>query len=218
MQFEKGYIHHIFNQGNNRRKIFFRRDNYLFFLNKIQVYILPYADVLAWTLMPNHFHLMVLIRELELPVPVLGRSQGFTESETLTVAVGTAQATERKIRSFNDSIGIMLRSYTRAINKQEGASGSLFRETTKAECINCPKGIAPSFYSAGGVTIITEKDPQKEYPQVCFNYIHQNSVKAGMVKKAVDWEFSSARDYAGIRAGKLVNKVTAEKFVETKMV
>ncbi len=31
MQFEEGHIYHIYNQGNNRQKIFFERENYLFF-------------------------------------------------------------------------------------------------------------------------------------------------------------------------------------------
>lgn len=48
MQFETGHIYHIFNQGNNRQKIFFNRGNYLFFLEKIRVYILPHADIFAW--------------------------------------------------------------------------------------------------------------------------------------------------------------------------
>ena len=49
-------------------------------LKKIETYILPYTDILAWCLMPNHFHLMVLIREEELPI----ENEGFTQSEALT--------------------------------------------------------------------------------------------------------------------------------------
>jgi len=55
MIFEAGNLYHIYNQGNNRIPIFFSRENYLFFLKKIKQYVLPYADVLAWCLMPNHF-------------------------------------------------------------------------------------------------------------------------------------------------------------------
>ena len=58
MEFEVGHLYHIYNQGNNRRKVFFVRDNYLFFLNKMKHHLLPYADILAWCLMPNHFHIM----------------------------------------------------------------------------------------------------------------------------------------------------------------
>ena len=68
MHFEEGYIYHIYNQGNNKQRLFFNRDNYLFFLRKIKVHLLPYVDILAWCLMPNHFHLMVLVNSAELPV------------------------------------------------------------------------------------------------------------------------------------------------------
>ncbi|MEA3504629.1 MAG: hypothetical protein U9R32_05465 [Bacteroidota bacterium] len=66
MKIEKGYLYHVYNQGNNCRRIFFDNENYLFFLKKINIYISPYADVLAWCLMPNHFHLMVFVRDVEL--------------------------------------------------------------------------------------------------------------------------------------------------------
>ncbi len=200
MNFEKGYIYHIYNQGNNRRKIFFKRENYLFFLKKIKTYVTPYADIIAWCLMPNHFHLMVLVRELE--------SQGLTSSQALTA--------KQSKRTFNDSIGIMLRTYTRAINKQENFSGTLFRKETKAECVNCPAGLSPSFFIKDGITILNVKSPEQEYPRLCFDYIHQNPLKAGLVINAADWEFSSAMDYAGLRNGKLVNRVVAGKYVDLK--
>ncbi|MBN2892260.1 MAG: hypothetical protein JXL97_10355 [Bacteroidales bacterium] len=204
MQLEKGYIYHIYNQGNNHRKIFFKRENYLFFLKKVKTYFLPYCDIIAWALMPNHFHFMVLVKETELLVA--DNIQGFTPSEALNKK-------PTRLRTFNDSIGIMLRSYTRAINKQEGFSGSLFRAETKAECVNCPNGITPSFITKNGITELNINNPDKEYPQVLFNYIHQNPVKAKYVAEANDWEFSSAQDYANIRKGKLINKETAKEYV-----
>ncbi|MEA3318209.1 MAG: hypothetical protein U9R54_09650 [Bacteroidota bacterium] len=108
----------------------------------------------------------------------------------------------------------MLTSYTRAINKQNNFSGALFREAIKAECINCTNGITPSFISESGITVINIKEPENEYTQVCFNYIHQNPVKARLVKNAVDWKFSSAIDYAGLRNGELVNKYIAKEYVK----
>ncbi|MFA5647265.1 MAG: hypothetical protein WC951_03050 [Bacteroidales bacterium] len=65
MIFEKSHLYHVYNQGNNRQRIFFSRENYLFFLEKIKKHVLPYADVLAWCLMPNHFHLMAYVNEVE---------------------------------------------------------------------------------------------------------------------------------------------------------
>ena len=198
MFFEEGYIYHIYNQGNNRQKIFFRQENYFYFLQKIRKYILPYADILAWCLMPNHFHLMVFVNKTVLNIVLKDTGENIS-------------------RSFNDSIGIMLRSYTNAINKQQKRTGKLFREKTKAECINCPKGLTPSFITVNGTTYFTVEITERQYPQVCFNYIHQNPVKAGLVKYAEKWEFSSAKDYAGLRHGSLVNKDVAKKYVDIKL-
>jgi len=90
----------------------------------------------------------------------------------------------------------------RAINKQEKFTGALFREGTKAECLNRPNGITPSFQIRNGVTNINLTISEEEYLQVCFNYIHQNPVKANLVKKDPEWEFSSAKDYWGTRKWK----------------
>ena len=229
MQFEKGDIYHIYNQGNNRQKVFFNRENYLFFLRKMKNYILPYDDIITWCLMPNHFHFMVLVNETT--VAVTGRKPSASLKATPTVVASSCRGegivsvarsdtdgSELRMRTFNDSIGIMLRSYTNAINKKHNRSGKLFREATKAECITCFDGITPSFYNTNSGTQINIVDPVKQYPELCFHYIHQNPVKAGLVKKATDWEFSSACDYAGLRSGKLVNIDVAEQYIiDTKI-
>jgi len=196
MQFEDGHIYHIYNQGNNRQKIFFDRENYLYFLRKMRIYLLPYVDIFAWCLMPNHFHFMVLVNKI-----------------TVGVARSDADGGELKMRTLNDSIGIMLRFYTNAINKKYNRSGKLIREKTKAECLTCTDGITPSFYNTSSGTQINITDPEKQYPEMCFHYIHQNPVKAGLVQKATEWEFSSARDYAGFRNGKMVNKEVAQQYI-----
>jgi len=66
MYFTEGNIYHLFNQGNNLEKIFFNDENKKYFLTKIRKHILPYADILAWCLMPNHFHLMLYVNCISL--------------------------------------------------------------------------------------------------------------------------------------------------------
>jgi len=213
MIFEKGYLYHIYNQGNNRQNIFYNRENYLFFLKKIKIYILPYADILAWCLMPNHFHLMVSVKEEEI---TFRNTQ--SQDKSLFIHRMAKNRSEyshpmnTKSRIFNTSIAIMLRSFTRAINKQENWTGSLFRKETKAECINCFKGLKPSFIESG--ISLSDLLEEKQYPQICFDYIHNNPVKAGLAETSTGWEFSSARDYAGLRNGKLIQKKITEKFVD----
>jgi putative transposase len=208
MNFEINHLYHIYNQGNNRQRIFFKRENYLFFLKKSQTCFLPYSDILAWCLMPNHFHFLVYVKLLEVPIDRLG----FTQSEAETHNEAETHETQAP-RSLNDSIGVLLRSYKRAINKQENRSGSLFRNPTKAECVTKSDGITPSYFDTSKGTRIFTKPTEKEYPQVCWNYIHNNPVKARMVERPEDWEFSSFRDFCGLRNGKLINKNRANEFL-----
>ena len=100
----------------------------------------------------------------------------------------------------------MLASYTRAINKQQDWTGSLFRCETKAYCLTEVKGLSHNWISDMGITQFIIDNPDKEYPNVCFNYILKNPVKDGFVKRAEDWEFSSYLDFMGIRKGKLINR------------
>ncbi len=91
-------------------------------------------------------------------------------------------------------------------------SGSLFRKQTKADCITNPQEVSPSYYNLGFGTLIYIPDPDRDYPQICFNYIHQNPVKAGLVKNPEDWEYSSFRDLSGLRNGNLVCRQRVEEF------
>ena len=206
MFFECGNLYHVYNQGNNRQKIFFNRDNYLFFLKKLKRHVLPHADILAWCLMPNHFHLMVYVKQVFVPVHTDGVTE-FTDGVTPSHPVS-----KLKEISFNNNIGIMLRSYSRAINNQEHRVGALFREETKAECITTIDGITPSFYNTPWGTSAHVSNPEKEYPQICFDYIHYNPASAILGVRPEDWEFSSYRDYCGMRDGKLINRKKAEEF------
>jgi len=199
MHFEPGGLYHIFNQGNNRQVIFFKPENYLFFLRKFRDHIQPFGNILAWCLMPNHFHLMMEVEMIELP--------SLTHGVTAPHLPGSHPVSrEVKQTSLNSSIGTMLRSYTRAINIQESRSGALFREGTKAICLNEMQGLSSNWYTSFGITFLNIDIPEYQYLQVCFNYIHNNPVKAGLVENPEDWEFSSYADIKGIRNGSLVDR------------
>ncbi|MDP3912783.1 MAG: hypothetical protein Q8R96_03490 [Bacteroidota bacterium] len=223
MQFDSGHLYHIYNQGNNRRKIFVERENYLFFLRKIHKHVLPFADILAWCLMPNHFHLMVHVNQLEVELtPSATQSRARSSLEAIAETPSATQSRARskmesrtrnnEWMSFNKSIGIMLASYTRAINIQQNWSGSLFRSETKAVCLTEIDGMSPGWITNMGITEFTVNEPDIEYPNVCFNYILYNPVKDGLVKRPEDWEFSSYSDFIGVRKGNLINRNKIQEF------
>ena len=46
------------------------------------------------------------------------------------------------------------------------------------------------------------------------NYIHQNPMKAGLVKRMEDWEYSSFNDYCGNRSETMCNKELASQLLD----
>ncbi len=58
--FESSRFYHVFNRGNEKKNIFFERENYLFFLRRLKAGVeKSHVSVLAYCLMPNHFHLLL---------------------------------------------------------------------------------------------------------------------------------------------------------------
>lgn len=210
MDFIENNIYHVYNQGNNRQRIFFTYDNQVYFLDKIRKHILPYADILAWCLMYNHFHLMIYVNRLTPDKKDIVEKE--VELNELREIRNIGYQHCSKDHTLNYSIGIMLSSYSQSINKQLKRSGSLFRNNTKSECVTNCKGISPSFIDISGGTIIKNYLIEKEYPKACFDYIHHNPVKSGLVEKPEDWEFSSYRDVYGLRNGSLINRERIEEY------
>ncbi len=103
--------YHIYNRGNNRERIFFEPENYLFFLKKIKQYLVPVADVLVYCLMPTHYH-------------VVGR-----------VKVPPQTSEILKISEVSTAMMKLSVSYTKAINKRFQRVGVLFQGQFQAKPI-----------------------------------------------------------------------------------
>ncbi|MBU2526680.1 MAG: transposase [Bacteroidetes bacterium] len=56
---EEGHFYHIYNRGNNKENLFKNVDNYMYFLKLMQKHLFPYFNILAYVLLPNHFHLIL---------------------------------------------------------------------------------------------------------------------------------------------------------------
>src|SRR5687768_11378526 len=108
--FLSDHFYHIYNRGNNRQVVFFEGANYLYFLEGIRKYLLSSASIVAYCLMPTHYHLLVRVRDSGL------------NSEAYSAAVSRA----------------MMRlsvSYTKTINKRFDRVGSLFQGPFQAKLI-----------------------------------------------------------------------------------
>lgn len=176
MLFAPNNIYHVYNQGNNRQKIFNTRKDYLTFLTLYRRLFPNYCSTMAWSLMPNHFHFMIHTDE---------------RCGTLIKQGGIF------IDPVTNSIRKLLSGYARIFNNQYQQTGSVFRQKTKSKCLSAIEIKPDSEYLI------------QDYYVNCFHYIHQNPMVAKLVNKMEDWEFSSFRDYAGLRDGTLCLKELA---------
>ena len=177
MKFELGQIYHIYNQGNNNNKTFYTNENYLFFLRKMKKYLQPNCHILAYCLMDNHFHLLVTPTEFGI--------ENYNSNSSILKS------------NLSWGIANLLSSYTKAINVQEGRTGSLWRRDTKKK-------------------LVSSSSLLEDYAAWCFVYIHQNPVVAGMVDSAEQWMYSSFQDYLGMRNGTMCNQVLAQELLKIR--
>ena len=204
MHYEQNQIYHLFNQGNNKQPIFFERDNYLFFLRKMRKHLLPHATLLGYCLMPNHFHWLLIpttegltpSRSIQPNKRLKGKQCGSSNGRHFENAFHLEEYQQK----LSQQIGVLLSGYTKAVNKRYNRSGSLFRGKTKAK-----DGWINDFVTIQGKHSDFFFRPDNDYARICFKYIHNNPVEAGLSTTTIDWEFSSARDYAGVRNGSICN-------------
>jgi putative transposase len=95
----------------------------------------------------------------------------------------------KPIQELSYRIGILLSSYSQAINKQNKTTGSLFQQRTKAK-------ILCETYNGAIIS----------YFEQCFHYVHQNPLRAGLVKDIEEWPYSSYRFYLGLEEESICNK------------
>ncbi len=110
---EFGKYYHIFSRGIDRCNIFFEERNYVFFMKRYSFFVEPIADTYAFSLLRNHFHVMIRTRTVD-------EQLAWQSQKPRALQTG---------RTLNPSqqIGNLLNSYTKAINQAYGRTGSLFQ-------------------------------------------------------------------------------------------
>ena len=112
-EIEEGYFYHIYNRGNNSEMIFFSEENYAYFLKLLTKYIFPVADIYAYCLLNNHFHILVRIKEKN-------------EIEINKLKFSTVE--KPKEVSASRQFSHFLNAYSQAVNKKYARTGSLFEK------------------------------------------------------------------------------------------
>ncbi|HAB53236.1 MAG TPA: transposase [Ignavibacteriales bacterium] len=172
-----GLVYHVLNRGNGKQRVFHSDKDYEAFVSLMREAKERYSlKLLAYCLMPNHFHFLI-----------------FANEKTTQKTIKANQ--DRNV--FSEGIRIILSTYSQAINKQEKRVGSLFTQNTEAKLL----------------ANVLNRTNKMDYVFNCFQYIHQNPIRNGLVKKMEDWQYSSFVDYCGFRNGSLCNQKLAYELI-----
>jgi len=106
--FEPGQYYHIYNRAVSSDKLFYLPKNYHYFFKLLKEGPGKFFDIIAFCLLPNHFHFIIKTNE------------NFSKSPN----------------ALSEAFRIMAISYSQAINKQEGRKGSLFMKPLKRKKID----------------------------------------------------------------------------------
>jgi REP element-mobilizing transposase RayT len=154
----EGCYYHIYNRGNNGDNLFYQPRNYFYFLKQYDLYLSDYLETYAYCLLPNHFHLLVKVRDWD----DLPANKQYLQHGSKHLSTPETIISELFRRFFS--------AYARAIKTQEERTGSLFQKNFKR------KPVLSEAYFTNLVAYI-HRNPQKhgissdfkEYPYNSYN-------------------------------------------------
>jgi REP element-mobilizing transposase RayT len=104
-----GGTYHVYNRANGNEPMFCNPGNYEFFLKNYSKYTSQHWETHAWCLMPNHFHLIVTVKESPFEEDWRAGSQAFSN---------------------------FANGYTQSFNRQHQRKGSLFMRSFRRKNAN----------------------------------------------------------------------------------
>ncbi len=179
---EVGKVYHVYNRGNNGQDIYFDDENYSFFLKQFDKYLSSRVDVIAYCLMPNHFHFLIRIKIFD----------GVNDDEI-------SKAITKSFRDF-------LISYAKSINKKYKRTGALFQQKFKR------KEVDNDFYFSWLIQYIHLNPVKAGLCNECsgWRYSSYNAIVSGKptkiaVNEVLEW-FGDLNEFVRIHRERIVNE------------
>jgi len=160
--FEEGCFYHVYNRTVDKQPMFKSESNYQYFLKQYNKYMSPVADTYAYCLLPNHFHLLLRIKENDLMLTDLTSFQKLSNLSSLSIQDKSAQElVSHQFRKF-------FQSYAMAFNKEQNRLGTLFQTPFKR----------------------THVKEDSYFTQLIY-YIHSNPQHHNLIDDFRNWKWSS---------------------------
>ncbi|MCD4794360.1 MAG: transposase [Bacteroidales bacterium] len=172
---EADKFYHIYNHAVGNENLFRNDDNFNYFMLKYKEYCNPIVETYAYCLMPNHFHLLIsmkndtkLIRFYKNKYP---KFKDIAEKDPTDFE--NPQGLNNLISlQTSKHFGNFFNAYAKAFNKQQQRRGSLFEADFRR--------------------IEVSSD---EYLRKLAHYIHYNPIHHGFTNDIKNWKFSSYRAF-----------------------
>lgn len=166
-----GETYHIYNRANGSENLFREWENYRYFLAKLVERTAPALKILAYCLMPNHFHILIRVRTAPEIKYYIWDQLLKNGKRALPPGVPIKQwpsfVAQRQLAN-------MMVGYAKAYNKKYDRRGSLLQQNTKRKLI----------------------DSEAYLRKACL-YIHFNPVHHNFTPAPEYWPHSSYKAYLG---------------------
>ena len=160
---ESDCFYHMFSRGEADEIVFRCEENYFYFLRKLPVYTDPICSILAFSLMPNHFHFLIRVKSEE-ELKEAFTVNALSASNRISEKLPTFDLSKFVLQQFSN----FLNSYTKSFNKMHHRKGGLFMNRIRRAKVN----------------------KETDFSNFVF-YIHKNAVHHGLTERIGQWKFDS---------------------------
>ena len=130
-----GQYYHIYNRAIAGNLLFREERNYLYFISRIEKFLFEAADLLAYCLMPNHYHLIVKI--------INGRFSSAMQRMAVSYVLGYNKVYNQNGHLFQ---GVFQRKQVNDLNYLLHLSRYIHLNPVKAKLVNQPEDWEYSSY------------------------------------------------------------------------
>jgi len=176
--FLENHFYHIYNRGNNKETIFYNDENNKYFLNNFDYYLSKYLDLLAYCLLPNHFHFLVKVKDNDAIAHRHGIEKSFKGNFNDSIA--SSDAIDSLHQLITEQFRRFFLGYSQAINKQQNRTGSLFQKHFKRKLID-----------------------KENYLSRIIYYIHLNPIHHKITNNYKDYRWSSYKSIMSSKSTKI---------------
>ena len=123
--------YHVYNRTNNKELLFRNDNDRKLFLERLTEYILPYTDIFAYSLLGNHFHLLLRVKSLDSITEVIKDILPRNQLNFQKAFLKTSKKERSVEKILENQFSRFFSSYAKLFNSTHKREGNLFTRRFK---------------------------------------------------------------------------------------